>query len=83
LAELQKFVLCGSANKIKIIGDCLVVLVHSEHCCPPEPSIPFFAGFSLQAPSLLTFASPKNAQNEDFFFIYTKAGLDLRIFGQI
>jgi hypothetical protein len=31
---------------------------------------------------LLTFGCPKNAQNNDFF-MYTKTGSDLKIFGQI
>jgi hypothetical protein len=30
----------------------------------------------------LTFAGPQNAQNNDFF-MYTKTGLDLKIFDQI
>jgi hypothetical protein len=54
----------------------------------PERPIPFFGVFSLPAPtlvmskSLLTFASPQNAQNNDFF-MYTKTGSDFKIFDKI
>jgi hypothetical protein len=54
----------------------------------PEWPIQFFGFFLLQAwnlvmtKGLLTFASPQNAQNNDFF-MYTKTGSDLKIFDQI
>jgi hypothetical protein len=91
VSELQKFVFSGSGKKNiqkgllrEFFGLKFVLHILGW----PERPIPFFGVFSLPAPtlvmskSLLTFASPQNAQNNDFF-MYTKKGSDLKIFDQI
>jgi hypothetical protein len=88
VSELQKFVLCG-LGKTNIQKGLLREFFGLKF--DPATSgrrIPIFWTFTLRAPSLvmpkglLTFGGPKNAQNKDFF-MFTKTGSDLKIFGQI